>query len=500
MQNLFEYLSEILEDMGVRGGFVNLIDLDELGQYLQSRNKKLQNEDIPVVIKGISSLIRQAEKDGLDVRILGSQNANYVKIPYGMIPYIQKLPSESDDDLYQVPDPNNKNKYSIYYKKVKLTETGSGSYGRKSLDKEIHENLSAIYFNTPEEKWPDLDAVVSELYSFADMKLWCASFKAQASALQKNFGKEFRAVRIDNEANIKKVYNEVYSKLPWKDSFTSQDKQINEIYNDLSASQKNFLLRANPNARIMREHYDKSDIILYNPGKLSEIKNKADIDKDEIGDVKTIMVELYRSQALIGISLKGLSSPNNHFELVPYNNDNDPENGVVSPVVSFEFADISRFKKDRYNIQNGWSCTMKHKDGTRMEMEFRSFGKSPALEVKFLRHPALGKSPIFLWRKFVEEYSKKEPIGVANSRNIKEIFIGKLYNKLSDRYGWGKKVDDDQKFNFENYNVSTVVGLQFLYSLSSLSDDEICDNLTTWARAACADADYAFPFILTKEV
>ena len=144
MQNLFEYLNEILEDMGVRGGFVNLIDLDELGQYLQSKNKKLQNEDIPVIIKGISSLIEQAEKDGLDVRILGSQNANYVKIPYGMIPYIQKLPETSDDDLYQVPDQVNKNKYNIYYKKVKLAETGSGSYGRKSLDKEIHEHAFEI--------------------------------------------------------------------------------------------------------------------------------------------------------------------------------------------------------------------------------------------------------------------------------------------------------------------------------------------------------------------
>ena len=499
MQNLFEYLNEILEDVGVRGGFVNLIDLDELGQYLQSRNKKLQNEDIPVIIKGISSLIEQAEKDGLDVRILGSQNANYVKIPYGMIPYIQNLPATSDDDIYQVPDPANKNKYNIYYKKVKLAETGSGSYGRKSLDKEIHENLSAIYFNTPEDRWGDLDAVVSELYSFADMKLWCASFRAQASALQGVFGDNFRAVRIDNEANIKKVYNEVYSKLPWKDSFTSADKQVNEIYNELSNTQKNFLLRANPNARIMREHYDKSDIILYDPSKLSKIKKLTDLDKDEIGDVKTVMVELYRDKALIGISLKGLSSPANHFELVSYNTDNDPENGVVAPVESFEFADIGRFRGGKFNIQNGWSCSMKHKDGTRMEMEFRSFGKSPALEVKFLRHPALGKSPIFLWRKFVEEYSKKEPIGTANPQNIRDVFTGELYNNMAKRYGWKAEVDDNQKFNFENYNVATVVGLQFLYSLHSLSDQEICDNLTTWARAACADADYAFPFILTKE-
>lgn len=499
MQNLFEYLNEILEDMGVRGGFVNLIDLDELGQYLQSRNKKLQNEDIPVIIKGISSLIQQAEKDGLDVRILGSQNANYVKIPYGVIPYIQKLPETSDDNLYQVPDQANKNKYNIYYKKIKLAETGSGSYGRKSLDKEIHENLSAIYFNTPEERWGDLDAVVSELYSFADMKLWCASFRAQASALQKVFGDDFRAVRIDNEANIKKVYNEVYSKLPWKDSFTSSDKQVNEIYNELSGTQKNFLLRANPSARIMREHYDKSDIILYDPSKLSNIKKLADLDKDEIGDVKTVMVELYRDKALIGISLKGLSSPANHFELMSYNTDNDPENGVVAPVKSFEFADIGRFRGGKYNIQNGWQCRMVHEDGSKIQLEFRSFGKQPALEVKFAGHPPLGKSPIFLWRKFVEEYSKKEPIGTANPRNIRDVFMGELYNNLADRYGWKNKVDDDQKFDFENYNVATVVGLQFLYSLASLSDAEIRDNLTTWARAACADADYAFPFILTKE-
>lgn len=509
MKGLSAFLTETMQPITFimeAGGFVNLIDINEIAAWFKQRSKKASIQDNADKIQDMFSDLFT----GMESHVLYSENDTYLKIPYSMIPVIQdKLTTDSSKDFYYEVDKKNDKKYYIkagFAGGVKLSETGSGNYGSKSLDKEIHENLTSFYYNTPEEFWPIVDTAVEALYSYADLKIWIPTWHEHAIALRKECGEKLRAVRIDNAANIRKVYAEIMSKvgkqsIGWDGTMSSQDGQVNTAYDKLSNAQKSFIIKSKfETARLKRESYDKSDIVLYDPSKISDIQKAANIkDDDDLAGIRGLMIELYNNKALIGISLKGLSKAKGHFEMVGFNVDDDPEHGVVKAVKDYSIDPILRIKRGKTTVMNGFITHITTTDNESMILALRSFGANAALEVKYSSKPPLGKSPVFLWRTFVDEYSKKTPLAQATSRNLKNVFTAEIYNKMAARYGW-EKVSDDTVFEFESTNVSTAIGLQFLYSLLELSDKDIIENLTTWAKAAVAEADYAFPFLLTEEI
>lgn len=504
MINLYDFLYSrlILE----AGGFVNLLQTNDIGDFLQ-KNYNLTDEISDYIQSEFENLFKIANKEGIQCRIVYDTSKKYVKIPYELIPVILNYFDEdsNSDKLYYKEDSSNDKKIYIYYKNHKLAETGRGNYGSKSLDKEIHENLTSIYFNTKEDKWDVLDARIKELYNYANLNIWIPSFHEQVKAIKSKFKGKYRAVRIDNETNISAIYNEVFNGLNddfgWDCKLSANDIKVNQSYNKLSISQKQWIIKDNGATKLRREAYDKSDIIIYDENKISDIIKASKIDStnaEELVDVKSDMVKLYNNKCLIGISLKGLSTANGKFDMVEFNTEQSPENGVINKITKYNVLNILRTKKNTYNIQNGFTINITTKNSEELELNLRSFGNNAALEVKYSKKPPLGKSPIFLWRKFVQENIGKSPIGKANSTTIKSIFTGKYYNELAEKFGWDK-IDDNVEFSFESTNISTVIGLQFLYSLSKLSDKEIIEQLEVWTKAAIAEADYAFPFVLTEE-
>ena len=511
MLSLFSLLKQIVI-LEAAGGFVNLLDSNKIGEYLVKQYpKKLTDEDASTIQSKFNELISIAEQEGIQFRALTSNNEKdkFIKIPYQMIDIIlNEFPEKTagEKGFCQAMAEKNDKKIYIYYKNSKLAETGSGNYGSKSLDKEIHENLTAIYYNTDESYWDILDNRVRELYGYANLDVWIPSFHEQIKAIKHTYKGDFRAVRIDNEANINAVYNEVLSgmKLNWDGKLSSDDAEINKIYNNLSNMQKKWIVSSNNATKLRREAYDKSDIVLYKKNSIPKIQSKIGTIKDieDCIDVKANMVELFNDKYLIGISLKGLSKPTGKFEMVEFNTEESAKNGVIQELKKYSVVDILRQKKNKYNIQNGFNIDIVTKDNKKLQLVLRSFGSSAALEVKFASKPPLGKSPVFLWRKFVEDNKNKSsiiPSNVTNVRQLKENFTGVQYNVLADKFGW-EKINDNITFEFESTNISTLVGLQFLASLCELNDQEILDNLSTWVKAAIAEADYAFPFVLTEEI
>lgn len=502
MLSLYKFLFEslILE----AGGFVNLLDSNKIGEFL-SKKYDFSTEEEKYIQNSFDDLFKKSSSEGINPRALfDSGDKKYIKIPYGMIDIIiNTLPESSTDSLYFKTDKTNDKKVYIYYKNKKLAETGSGNYGSKSLDKEIHENLTAIYYNTDEKYWDILDEKIKELYGYANLDVWIPSFHEQINAIKKEYS-GFRAVRIDNEANITSIYNEVLSdlNLNWDGKFSNNDKIVNISYNKLSEMQKTWLVRSNSATRLRREAYDKSDIVLYNESKISDIKKIADSinDTEDAVDIKAEMVKLFNEKKLIGVSLKGLSKPSGKFEMVEFNTEQSVKNGVVKELKKYNINDILRKKRDKYSIQNGFNIDIVTEDNKKLMLVLRSFGNNAALEVKFASKPPLGKSPVFLWRKFIEENKNKNSfLNNANSKTIKNIFKGNEYNILAEKFGWDT-INDDIEFSFESTNISTIIGLQFLFSLCELNDNKILENLSIWTKAAIAEADYAFPFILTEEI
>lgn len=503
MLSLYKFLFEsiILE----AGGFVNLLDNNKIGEFL-SKKYNFSSYEEKIIQSSFDDLFKKSSDEGITPRALfDSGDKKYIKIPYGMIDIIiNTLPEQSDDSIYYKSDKTNDKKIYIYFKGKKLAETGSGNYGSKSLDKEIHENLTAIYYNTDEKYWDILDEKIKTLYGYANLDIWIPSFHEQVKAIKSLYKGNYRAVRIDNESNINAVYNEVLNglNLNWDGKFSNSDKLINLSYNKLSEMQKTWLVNSNGATRLRREAYDKSDIVLYNESKISDIKKIADSikDREDAVDIKSEMVNLFNDKILIGISLKGLSKPSGKFEMVEFNTEQSIKNGVVKELKKYNINDILRKKGNNYNIQNGFSIDIITEDNKKLMLLLRSFGNSAALEVKFASKPPLGKSPVFLWRKFIEENKNRNSfLNGANSKTIKNIFKGNEYNILAERFGWNT-IDDDAEFSFESTNISTIVGLQFLFSLCELNDKEILENLSIWTKAAIAEADYAFPFVLTEEV
>lgn len=503
MISLYNFLIEslILE----AGGFVNLLDNNKIGEFL-SKQYGFTDEEKNTIQLSFDNLFKKSLEEGIVPRALfDSGDKKYIKIPYGMIDIIlNTLPEESNNDLYFKTDKTNDKKVYIYFKNKKLSETGSGNYGSKSLDKEIHENLTAIYYNTDEKYWELLDEKIKELYNYANLELWIPSFHAQVKSIKSAYKGNFRAVRIDNESNISSVYKEVLSglNLNWDCSFSNSDKIINFSYNKLSEMQKTWLVNSNGATRLRREAYDKSDIVIYKESSVSDIKNIAESIKnyDDAVNIKSEMVKLFNDKKLIGISLKGLSKPSGKFEMVEFNTEQSVKNGVVKNLKKYNINNILRKKGNKYNIQNGFNIDIVTEDNKKLILALRSFGNNAALEVKFASKPPLGKSPVFLWRKFIEENKNKNTfLNGANSKTIKNIFKGNEYNILAERFGWDI-INDNIEFGFESTNISTIIGLQFLFSLCELNDNEILDNLSIWTKAAIAEADYAFPFVLTEEI
>lgn len=503
MTSLYEYIIEsmILE----AGGFVNLLDNKQIGKFISSQYN-LSDSEGNAIQNEFDRLFNIAAKNNIPARALyDTSGKKYVKIPYSLINIIlDNVSDNSGDDFYHKVNPSNEKKVYIYYKGKKIAETGSGNYGSKSLDKEIHENLTAIYYNTDEKYWDILDDKVSSLYNYANLDVWIPSFHEQVKAIKDKYNnKSFRAVRIDNKSNIAAVYTEVLNgiKLNWDGKLSNSDKIINNSYNKISDMQKTWLVKSNGATRLRREAYDKSDIVLYNESKISQIKELADSlnSLEDAVDIKSEVVKLFNDEVLIGVSLKGLSNPNGSFEMVEFNTEQSIKNGVVKDLKKYSVSNILRQKKNSYNIQNGFSIDITTDDNKKLMLILRSFGSNAALEVKFASKPPLGKSPVFLWRKFVEDNKKNNFLNNANSKNIKDLFTGNEYNILAERFGWDT-IPDDTVFNFESTNISTIIGLQFLFSLCNLNDNEILENLSTWTKAAIAEADYAFPFILTEEI
>lgn len=509
MLGLYKFLLENL--VFEAGGFVNLLDNNNIGQFLIGRyDKKLSNDDAEIIQNEFNKLIDIASQEGILFRALMNSNDKdkYIKIPYGMIDILlNELPNQSADGLYCKQDAKNDKKIYVYYKSCKIAETGSGNYGSKSLDKEIHENLTAIYFNTDEKYWDVLDEKINELYSYANLNIWIPSFHEQIKAIKKSYKGNLRAVRIDNESNIISVYRGVLTglNLGWDQSFSNTDKEINNIYNRLSNMQKKWIVSNNNASILKREAYDKSDIIIYDPSQIDKIKEIIGSmnDIEDCIDVKANMVELFNKKYLIGISLKGLSKANGKFEMVEFNTEQSIKNGVIRDLKKYSINNILRNKGNQYNIQNGFIIDIETIDNKKLQLCLRSFGSNAALEVKFVSKPPLGKSPVFLWRKFVEENKHNKldiiPSNITSIKLLKDNFTGKQYNILANKFGWNK-IEDEIKFGFESTNISTLVGLQFLASLCTLSDEEILNNLSIWVKAAVAEADYAFPFTLTEEL
>ena len=333
MTSLYEY---IIESMVLEaGGFVNLLNNNQIGKFISSyynlsdsEGNEIQNE--------FDRLFNIAAKNNISARALyDTSGKKYVKIPYSLINIIlDNVSDNSNDDFYHKVNPSNEKKVYIYYKGKKIAETGSGNYGSKSLDKEIHENLTAIYYNTDEKYWDILDDKVSSLYNYANLDVWIPSFHEQVKAIKDKYNnKSFRAVRIDNESNIAAVYNEVLNgtKLNWDGKLSNSDKIINNSYNKISDMQKTWLIKSNGATRLRREAYDKSDIVLYNESKISQIKELADSlnSLEDAVDIKSEVVKLFNDEVLIGVSLKGLSNPNGSFEMVEFNTEQSIKNGEV---------------------------------------------------------------------------------------------------------------------------------------------------------------------------
>lgn len=511
MITLINYLSEyMIVESGVYNIQINLSDAKDTIHTLFNSNNIPENIFNEFIHKLESAIGSDAMLKKSDV-----ESNNVLKIPRM---YTDAMQKEFKQGPFIMSGDN------IRYGKIILAIMGNGSSGKK-VQTENQEWFTTLYYNTPDNMWDDIDDYFINDVSgdLAAGKLWVASFHQQVAALKKKLGDGFRAVRI---GDIKKLSNFIseLSKRGINADMNSDDKKILTIYDKLANNYKNVInkmenfISDDSKKQLRRDVYDKSDIIIYNESKMSDIESTFNKLNDPI-DTLAVVQSLFSNKLLMGVSLKGLKNINGSYKILTINNPDgevDPDDVLIDKCDSYHLDGLLTRNTDNMKMRNNIELvTYSHRN--KYIFTFRSYGKNNGKQilsgdVKLNNNPvAFGKLSSTIIRNFVNKnigripmnIKKLSPQDLTNQKTVNDIYddlrgsIKKVFGEEFDNYWPDRKNRNIICNSPEDINVLCI---QLLYIFTKLNPKDILDTITDWLKISCAEDNIFFPFFVTKEV